>query len=713
MGRLNKEKKIKLSKRKKRHLNEKFHMKFKKKLNMKKLMNVKNFTTIRFKLIISFMVPIAFIIALGVISYQKSATSIIESYENATVQSVDMAGKYMRFGIEAVEATAVQYMGDDTISKYFLNMYKDDDMEYNNKQRTISTLIKAKKGTDEFIENIYFVSDQVDSITTKTKRYSDVYNGFVKTELGQYLNSNRTKHSWIGQDEYLDQALAAPATDYSLRLVRNFTSANGLLVIDVSADVVKAILEDLQYDEAQIVGVVTKDGKEVLLEDSENKYFYDQTFYTDAIASGKDSGLSYIDYNKQSYLFIYSNIGETGAMVCALIPKAAITKQADSIKQVTVIVTIIACLAAVAIGMFMSIGIDKTIKGIIISLKKAAQGDLTVKFNYKKKDEFSILITEIQNTFSNMKGLIQQVKDLSGGVSSSSEDVSKTSEQFLQSTREISTAVSEIEQGINQQARDAEECLVQMDELSKKIILVNNNAKEITQIADNAKTSIKEGTVVTQNLNQQTKSTTAITTNIIEEIEKLADKSMTIDKIINVINEIANQTNLLSLNASIEAARAGEYGKGFAVVASEIRKLAEQSQNSVNDIKTIIGSIQEDTIGVVKIAKSAEEVLQQQENAVKETTDSYQDINDNVENLMVHLQYIRESVDNIEEARMSTLGAIESISAVLEEIAASSNTVSQTSDLQLATVDELNSSASNLHGDAEHLVDAVSAFRVE
>lgn len=685
-----------------------------KKQRIVKVQKVKQryFATIRFKLIISFMIPIVFIILLGIVSYQKSASSIIKSYENATVQSVHMAGEYMRFGIEAVEATAVQYLGDDSISKYFLNMYKDDNMEYNNKQRTITSLIKAKKGTDEFIENIFFVSDEVDTISTQSKKHDGIYKGFIQTELGQYLNTNRTKQAWVGQDEYLDGALGTPSSDYSLRLVRNFTSSNGLLIIDVSAETVEDILEGLQYDDAQILGIVTEDGKEILLKDSTESYFYEEDFYKEAVSNSEDNGLKYVDYNDQSYLYIYSNIGETGAMICALIPKAAITRQAESIKQVTIIITIIACIIAIIIGMFMSIGIDKTIKDIIIGLKKAAKGDLTVNFNSRRKDEFHVLITEIQNTFLNMKGLIQQVIGLSGEVSQSSIDVSETSKQFLQSTREISTAVSEIEQGINQQARDAEECLVQMDHLSQKIVMVNNNTKSITKIADNAKVSIKAGTVVAQNLNEQTKSTTEITTMIISEIEKLAEKSMTIDKIINVINEIANQTNLLSLNASIEAARAGEYGKGFAVVASEIRKLAEQSQDSVNDIKTIIGSIQEDTKEVVNIAKKAEEVLQNQENAVKDTTDSYQEINDNVENLMIHLQYITGSVENIEEARLSTLGAIESISAVLEEIAASSNTVNQTSYIQLSTVDGLSASANNLNGNAEQLVSAVSTFRV-
>ena len=273
-------------------------------------------------------------------------------------------------------------------------------------------------------------------------------------------------------------------------------------------------------------------------------------------------------------------------------------------------------------------------------------------------------------------------------------------------------AMTEIELGINQQAKDAEECLLQMDKLSQRIELVSQNTEEIGQIADNTKESIMEGTVVSEELKQQTKSTIDITTGIINDIEKLAEKSASVNKIINVISDIANQTNLLSLNASIEAARAGEYGKGFAVVASEIRTLAERSKASVGDIKKIIDSIRDDTQNAVNTARNAEKVLMLQENAVKNTTDSYQSINKSVEKLVIFLKYITENVANIEISRASTLAAIENISAVLEEIAASTNSVNQTSSNQLTSVETLNKSAGVLNTNANYLVREVEKFTI-
>ncbi|MBP1753927.1 MAG: hypothetical protein H6Q59_325 [Firmicutes bacterium] len=685
---------------------------------------VKFFSTLRFKLIASFLVPIAFIIVLGVVSFLKASNGIQSNYEKATEDTIGMAGEFMRFGFESVEATTIQYANDDNIGKYFLNMA--DIMETSSLRKAISSSLIAKQVTDEFIEDIYLISDKVDSISTSGIFYkSGVLAGFRDTEIGKYLNDHKFENIWDGEDAYLDEKLESSQDDYSMRLIRNIAGVDAIVVVETKADAITNILSSLEFDKSGFLGLVTSDGREIIdyslkQEDpsidlealKSEKIFLNEDFYKETVTGEAKSGSKYVNYKGETYLFMYSKIGKTGDTLCALMPKSTITSQADDIKNITVIIVIIACILAVLIVAWLTTGIDKTIKGIISKLKLAAKGDLTVQFDSKRKDEFHVLIDEIQLTFGNMKDLIQQVKTLSGEVSESSLNVTTTSELFLKSAEDISSAMNEIEQGINQQAKDAEECLVQMDNLSQRIEIVSENTKEIGQIADNTKKSVKEGTVISEELNHQTKSTIEITTDIIQNIEKLADKSSSINKIINVINDIANQTNLLSLNASIEAARAGEHGKGFAVVASEIRTLAEQSKTSVNDIKKIIGSIQEDTTTAVDTARKAEKVLQLQENAVKNTTDSYDTINSSVEKLIVFLKYITDNVENIEEARVSTLGAIENISAVLEEIAASSNNVNQTATNQVASVESLNKSALNLNTNSDNLVNEVRKFIV-
>lgn len=674
--------------------------------------------SISFRLISAFMVPVAFIIILGVVSYNVASNGIVERYEDSSLQTITMTGEYLKFGLVTIESTSLQYSNDNSISNYFNNDYADNRVEFQNAFTSIERTISIKKAADDFFGNIYLISDKVKSITTnKLEIQSGVLNSLSTAEDGIDLSYIRMRGLWLGENRILDEYLETTPNDYAIRFIIHMSKAPGLIVVDVNKQKVNDILATVDYDESGILAFVTPDGKEIISgkdssDNSDEKIFYGAEFYQSALEAEAKSGAEYVNYKGKSHLFTYAKLGNTGAMVCSLMPNSYITRQARSIGLGTAVISIIAIAAATFTAIVISRGIGKVFNDIITKLKAAAKGDLTVTFETKRKDEFSILVNEIQNTFSNMKELIRHVTAMSADVSESAEHVAKTSELFLKSTKEISSSMNEIEQGVNQQANDAQECLSQMENLSQKIVLVRDNTRDISLVADQAKNSIDEGTKVTENLNKQTESTIEITTDIIKEIELLEEKSISISKIVNVINEIANQTNLLSLNASIEAARAGEYGRGFAVVAGEIRKLAEQSQAAVNDIMLTIRSIQEVTKTTVETAKKVEKELMLQGDAVRATTSSFTDINGSVERLMKYLDDITLNVHDIEEARVSTLGAIENISAVLEEVAASTNTVSQTSDDLISSVETLNSAAETLNQNAELLVDRVNKFKI-
>ena len=681
--------------------------------------NVKFLSSLRFKLFSMFLVPVACIIILGVVSYNQAASGIESNYEKSTADSINMTAEYIRFGLQNVQATSNQYASDTALMNYMRNV--GDMMEHMTIRNNNANSISVKITSDEFIKNIYMISDTVMPIMSAQLQIEDgFYEGLSKTDIGEFIAKNPLKVLWDGQDDYLDEKLQTGPDDYSMRLVRAFGRTDSVLIIDINASTINRILADLSFDASGYIGLITPDGREVIDQstkeiplDPSEIIFTSESFYHDAVASGETSGSDNVMYRGEQYLFLYSKIGDTGALICSLMPLSVINSQADNIKQTTVIIVIIACIIAILIALIMSTSVNQILGNINSVLRRAAKGDLSVQLETGRKDEFGVLSAEVQATVNNMKQLIQQVKTLSLEVSQSSSNVSKASETFLKSSGDISRAMNEIEQGVNQQALEAEQCLIQMDTLNKKIELVSDNTKDIGLIADNTKDRVNEGTVISDELNRQTSSTINITIAIIKEIEKLAEKSSSISEIINVINDIANQTNLLSLNASIEASRAGEYGRGFAVVASEIRNLAEQSKSSVNDIKQIIDSILEDTTNVVETARSAESVLKLQESAVKNTTDSYHDINESVEKLVVFLKQISENVDSIDETRVLTLASVENISAVLEEIAAASENVSQTSNDQLHSVESLNDSAAKLDSHTDSLTNEIQKFKVE
>ncbi len=671
-----------------------------------------NFLTIRVKLMVSFLVLIGMTVFLGVASYQKSANAIRKNYTESACQTLNMTGEYLAFGFRAVENTAAQLVSDENVKGYFSGMYGSDKIQISSARQTITKLLASKSVTEEFIENIYLISEKIDSLSTRKIKSSGLYHGFIDTPMGKKLQQNKMDVIWSGEDSYLDEKLDTKSTKYSLRLIRNITSINGIIVIDIGSDIMKSTLSNIEMDQSGILGIVTADSKEILLKDSDKAVFSDQTFYKEALASGELSGSKYVNYEGHKYLFMYAKIGRSGAMICSLVSQRTILKQAADMRQFSVIIIVIVCFVALFTAVMITNGMNKAIKGIIKLLKKASTGDLTAQFHSKRRDEFKMLMDEIQNTLSNMKGLIYGVKTLSNAVLDSSVKVGEATGTFQRSTENISFAMNEVEQGVMQQANDAEGCLSEMDNLSKKIILISDNTKEISRITEQTKDSIQNGTKATNKLNDQTKSTIEITTNIIKKVEHQAEKSLSIGKVTNVISEIANQINLLSFNASIESARAGEWGRGFAVIADEIRSLAEQSKQSVDDIQKMIQNIQEESRETMRIVHQAEAVIRQQEHAVMETTLSYQTISSNVAQLVVNVDDITSTIETIEGSRVSTLEAIENISAVLEEVAASSNTVTHASKEQVISVEGLGKLSEDLSDNANQLLFEVQKFIV-
>jgi len=675
----------------------------------------KRTTTIRAKLIISFLIPIAFILLLGVVSFNLAAKGIRSSFEDSTKQTIHMTSRYLQLGLQTIDGISSQYVSDSKIQKYIVGYYLDDKIKNTEIYNSIKSELIKKVKTDNFFSQIYIITDKAKVISSLDKEIGNIGEGFYETELGKEINKKRSAIHWVGENEYLKDKLGVETDEYALQLIRNFPNTNAFLVINMDKKIVMDILKSIELDESGILVLVTKDGKEVISEDLDKgsgPIFTDQPFYQKISTSDKMTDAYYVKYKNEEQLFMYSKLGDTGAVICALIPRSTITSQADGIWWITFIIVIIACIAAVITAFMISGGIDKTIKYIISRLKKASRGDLTVEFTTTRNDEFLILVDEINSTFSNIKGLIGQVINLSEDASMESDVVTKTSELFVKTTGDITVAMKEIEQGVMQQAREAEKCLTQMDYLSEKIVLMSNSTTEINKLVQETKDSVNEGILITNRLNDQTKSTISISSDIVGEIQLLAEKSMRINSIINIINNISNQTNLLSLNASIEAARAGEAGKGFAIVAGEIRNLSDQIKRQIQDIKNIIKNIQDSTNHLTDSAKKTGEVMELQDAAVKDTTRSYDIINNNVDNLMVYFQHIKNSVGDINTAKISTLEAVENISSVLEEVAASTDNVCQSAGNQMDSVEHLHQSSSSLNDKANKLFQETQRFIV-
>mgnify|MGYP000846012955 FL=1 len=680
------------------------------------------FHSVRMRLIASFFIPVLLIVALGVVSYKKASDGIITNYESSNLTSLNMIGKYFSLELQNIASRAAELSTNEELKQYFSGALQEKPMDEIKALDSVQKRIKNITKVDQYVESFYIFGSYGKGISEDGTFEIESRDGFKQSVEATSLAEAGKTSIWIGSHPFVDTKFSkngiSNLDNYSFSHISTFVDArnkrSGYIVADIKKSFVTDAMAEANFGDGSITGLITGDGREILYGDVPQGFsFLGYDSYQKAAGNEDNLGHEYGKYDGRTYLFIFTKIESSNALLCTLIPESQILEQVRGVRTVTVSFVILASVIAVLIASYISAGITHVVKKTNGVLFQVSEGDLTPYLEIKRKDEFGILGRSINHMIASMRDLIQKMMAASTTVSTSSQEVTDTSNLLFRATKDISKTVNDIEQGITQQAQDTESCLVQMSNLASQINSVHENTDEIDRIAYNTKEMIGRGMLAVDNLGEKARGTSDITQIIIEDIVNLEKQSGMIDSIIGTINGIASQTNLLSLNASIEAARAGEAGKGFAVVATEIRKLAEQSSDAANKIKDIILQIQSQTQKTVATARQAEDIVASQEEALSDTVKVFGDINHHVEGLTENIKKIVDDIVQMEHAKNDTLNANESISATSEESAAAANELGVTVEEQLQAVERLNESAVKLETQAKDLEAAVQFFKVE
>ena len=586
----------------------------------------------------------------------------------------------------------------------------------------INNELSKKSSLEKFTQEVHIIAgEDIPVISSKMKNVTGFYDEILAAPEGEKLKDEQIEQYWVGNHPMIDSKLGLKSNNYAFSFIRKFKSNNAAIIIDINAIEVKAFLKGLELGNNSIVGLVTADGKEIVIKNTNEKdraevitdfTFSNQSYFTNAMVNEEKTGSKYVEYDSEDHLFMFSKIGDTGITICGLVPKESFMEQAGEIRTTTIFIVVFASIVAVTIGFIMSNGIGKTIKKINCKLQMVSEGDLTVEVNVKRKDEFAILAANIRDTLNNMRTLIQKVTEVSNLVSVSAENVMLVNKAISVSNNDITLAVDEISNGIEGQAQDSQSCLARMDELSQKITVVYTNLNEIDTLTEDMKKMIGSGIDTMEKLTKQSEDTNRITKYVVNNMDALEEKIKSIADIIQMINEISDQTNLLSLNASIEAARAGDAGRGFSVVATEIRNLAGKSMTAAGEIRAVIEEIMKQTRSTVRTAKEAEDVVNLQNEAVGQAIHSFRDMNLGIEHLITNLSVIGTNMKNMEMAREGTLTAVENISAISEETLATSSTIDLNIHEQAKSVMALDNAANEMSENAKNLMEAIEIFKI-
>lgn len=671
------------------------------------------------KLIGVFLLPVCFIILLGVISFNKASTALINNYKASTLSNLNSMASYLDLGFDMVSDKATLLNTNSILKNYYSGNYKDKQLEEMKKYKELQEFAYANILSDNIIKNIYIFGSYGNAILTKGTSSASLYSDFMNSEDGlSFLNSGESK-KWIGSHPYLDSVAGITDQDYSVSLISYIYNDHGekpgYILLDVSMDFVRNSLSGSGLPSESKIAFLMRDGKEISEHSTSEADFFTDTDFCKALLSenAEDSSYELVDVNGVSHLFFYSYVRLCDGYLCVLLPQSYITKQADSVKIITVIIVLLASLIAILLGTVMAYGISNSIKKIILILEAAASGDLSGEINIKRKDEFLLLASGINRLVLSLKGLINDMAAVSKTVHVSATDVSSNSSVLLQTTQSINSVADEVIQGVQSQCEGTESSLTEMSELSQQIERLCESTELIRKSAYNTTEITKKGMIIIDELELKTKKSSAIINSVIENIEELEHKSNAISGILKSINEIAAQTNLLSLNATIEAARSGIEGLGFQVVANEIKHLAEKSAQEAKRIGSIIAEIQDQTQITVKNAKNAQEEEAERVAALKGAVLVFSDIDNNVKMLSSNLDHIMTSINEIENAKEDTLAAFEEISAISQQTTAAMDQFRDTASRQLEAVESLNKAVEELGIDSNLLEKKISVFRTD
>lgn len=377
---------------------------------------------------------------------------------------------------------------------------------------------------------------------------------------------------------------------------------------------------------------------------------------------------------------------------------------------------IVTILISLIISILVSYIVGRTIVNPIKQLQgvifEAEKGDFTVEGTYISKDEVGGLTSSFNNMLQAIRGILKTLDETSQQLAASSEQMSTSANENTNASEQISSIIQELSEGAITQVQTIETSSHVIKEMADSTNVISDNAENVLKnVQQTAQLSIK-GNQSIEKVSVQMESINHTVASLVEAFKSLKERSLEIGNISKVITGIANQTNLLALNAAIESARAGEHGKGFAVVAQEVRKLAEQSADSAEQISNLITIIQNETEKTMGSVNSVTEEVDEGMDIVQEAGNTFNHIEYSIDEVVKQVDYVTNLVKQMATGMNNVAMSMSSIKKIAGETASSSQSVTRTTEEQLASMEEITASAQMLASNAEVLQNLIKHFKI-
>jgi len=495
----------------------------------------------------------------------------------------------------------------------------------------------------------------------------------------------------------------------------------GFVSADVSLEAIPDIMAEFKIGEQGTNFLISGDGSLVYAEDKklldEKVSIYELPELSSIgkqVLAGK-AGITETNYNGRTYIVAYKSLSINGWGVLQLVDK----KEAfTGLKEFERMLVTIFIMGTIILSGFLFMSIRSTIKPIAAATAFAMElgkGDFThtVPTQYlKRNDEIGDLARAFEVMTSSFINLVGEVKDSAHKVQDACVEMNISTDSVAHSSSDMAHTIEDIAKGASDQADSTESGSSKTYELGVLLDSNKDHMEALNLASTNMVTMVGDGLNIVNDLTRKTEDTNNAAKTIFDVIKKTDKSTAQIGEASNVIASIAQQTNLLALNAAIEAARAGEAGKGFAVVADEIRKLAEQSTQSTEEIDKIVQELVDSSQTAVDSINDVNQIINEQVESVKLTETKYIEISNAVDISVDAMDNLNQSVYDMEHKKTEILDTIQGLSAIAEENAASTEEASAAVVEQSNMMTKIVDASTALSNLADDLNQSIKAFKI-